>query len=278
MMRFLSLPGGGIKSIIQIVFLKKILAIYKEFLNTVDTFLGTSSGGILALSLAAEKDLFAIERFFSSLVEELKKGTLSIDRFHEIAKSYFGDAKLNDLRKEVAVIVVSLSKKCNGAFRWEGEIVTRENYPTSKIADIATATIAVPGFFAPWQGMIDGGIYIADPSLAALYLSKGYIENIVVLKLGTGELYRSVSPERFTSSWYDFIIPMIFDLTYSLSHKISDTVLGKRFFAMQPILKKGPQPNFFEYEQIKYLEMLAYECFAEKKSSLCSWLEEFWLS
>ena len=51
--RVLSLDGGGIRGLITIIFMERLLERYPNWLEDVDLFAGTSTGGILSLGLAS---------------------------------------------------------------------------------------------------------------------------------------------------------------------------------------------------------------------------------
>ena len=50
--RILSLDGGGIRGIITILLMERLLERQPDWLERVDLFAGTSTGGILSLGLA----------------------------------------------------------------------------------------------------------------------------------------------------------------------------------------------------------------------------------
>ena len=51
--RILSLDGGGIRGIITIILMERLLERQPDWLELVDLFAGTSTGGILSLGLAS---------------------------------------------------------------------------------------------------------------------------------------------------------------------------------------------------------------------------------
>ncbi|SVB45810.1 uncharacterized protein METZ01_LOCUS198664, partial [marine metagenome] len=51
--RILSLDGGGIRGLIPIIFMERLLEKHPDLLKRVDLFAGTSTGGMLSLGLAS---------------------------------------------------------------------------------------------------------------------------------------------------------------------------------------------------------------------------------
>ena len=57
MYRILSFDGGGIRGIVTLAILKRLETAFPNLIANTDLFAGTSTGGIIALALAAGKSV-----------------------------------------------------------------------------------------------------------------------------------------------------------------------------------------------------------------------------
>ncbi|KAM9995857.1 hypothetical protein ACTFIY_002056 [Dictyostelium cf. discoideum] len=116
--RILSLDGGGVRSVIECVLLKRIIKVYPNFLDNIDLITGASAGGILSLCLATGKSVDEASDFFSNIVPQIfRKSWMheisSLDsaiapaytnlKLKEVMETQFGDLKLKDLPKKVLI-------------------------------------------------------------------------------------------------------------------------------------------------------------------------------
>ncbi|KAF2070527.1 hypothetical protein CYY_008159 [Polysphondylium violaceum] len=116
--RILSLDGGGVRSIIETVLLKKIIEVFPTFLDNVDLITGASAGGILALELASGKTNEEASEFFKKIVPDIFHKSwyhefTSLDsaiapaytneKLKEVLQTQFGDMTLKDLPKKILI-------------------------------------------------------------------------------------------------------------------------------------------------------------------------------
>eukprot|EP01132_Coremiostelium_polycephalum_P006059 gene6059-7547_t len=116
--RILSLDGGGVRSIIETVLLKRIIDVFPTFLDHVDLIAGASAGGILALDLASGQTNSEAGEFFKKIVPEIFHKSwfheiTSLDsaiaaaytneKLKEVLEKQFGDKTLKDLPKKVLI-------------------------------------------------------------------------------------------------------------------------------------------------------------------------------
>ncbi|EGC31943.1 hypothetical protein DICPUDRAFT_156147 [Dictyostelium purpureum] len=135
--RILSLDGGGVRSIIECVLLKRIIEVYPTFLDNIDLITGASAGGILSLCLATGKNVDEADAFFKTIVPEIfKKSWIheisSLDsaiapaytnnKLKEVLIGQFGDIKLSDLPKKVLI----------PSFQLDNHSTLAPNTPTTK--------------------------------------------------------------------------------------------------------------------------------------------------
>ena len=205
-MRILSCDGGGIRGAATLKILKEFqnetgVRFHKDF----DVYAGTSTGAIIALSLAVGID---IQQLLSDY-QEMSAGVFSrgsILTFFRpeynpnMLKNYIiqtmeragykANAKLGDLSKKIVIPVVVLEDQASG--RWRMQI--RENFTVegqkTKVVDAILESTAAPTYFPSENGCIDGGMAMNDPSLAALMAAftpnRSELKNFVVFAIGTG--------------------------------------------------------------------------------------------
>ncbi|KAN0024523.1 hypothetical protein ACTFIV_008931 [Dictyostelium citrinum] len=116
--RILSLDGGGVRSVMECVLLKRIIQAFPNFLDNIDLITGASAGGILSLCLATGKSVDEASDFFSNIVPQIfHKSWMheisSLDsaiapaytnlKLKEVMATQFGDLRLRDLPKKVLI-------------------------------------------------------------------------------------------------------------------------------------------------------------------------------
>ena len=128
--RILSFDGGGIRGVLTAVLLNRVLAEYPALLqdrpNTITMFAGTSTGGILALGMAARltptqiRDLYVTNGkliFDSSWARDVVElGGVSGSKYDnvqlkQILQQTFGGLRLKDLTPRVLIASFSLDNQ-----------------------------------------------------------------------------------------------------------------------------------------------------------------------
>jgi len=246
--RLLSLDGGGIKALYS----ARVLAEFEAQLNgswpqRLQWISGTSSGGILALGLAAGHTARGIADFLEregprifpnhptgtkaylqqgvQLARQLRlKGKYSPRMLERGLERLFGEMTLADLKTDVSVASVNLStgERC---------LFTRASHPGVRVVDVALATSATPGYFSPHRlnGELyaDGGLWVNSPTLSGLIVAQpafASIERLEVLSVGTVEQpegYRSAGPPKSLPQW---IQRMLHASTYGQAALTHDAV------------------------------------------------------
>ncbi|EAL63129.1 patatin family protein [Dictyostelium discoideum AX4] len=205
--RILSLDGGGVRSVIECVLLKRIIQVYPNFLDNIDLITGASAGGILSLCLATGKSVDEASDFFSNIVPQIfRKSWMheisSLDsaiapaytnlKLKEVMETQFGDLKLKDLPKKVLIPSFQLDNQSgsgptdptntvsppngNGSCTPPKTATNNNDEKTDEelftgdhlVVDVALRTSAAPTYFPIYQGFVDGGVYANNPSLCAV--------------------------------------------------------------------------------------------------------------
>lgn len=229
--RILSLDGGGIRGVLSAMLLKRLTDLRPRLLEQVDLIAGTSTGGILALGLAAGyppeqlKDLyveFGREIFANPVPDWVDGGGVfgaryPNDNLQRVLNRYFSGLTLGDLKKRVLISSFDLDN-CEDEtadptqFRtWKAKFFHNFDEPGSdraeSVVDVALRTSAAPTYFPIHDGYVDGGVVANNPSMCALAqaLDSGRIpgpddeprqvqlKNIALLSVGTGRNQQFVS-------------------------------------------------------------------------------------
>jgi patatin-like phospholipase/acyl hydrolase len=222
--KILSLDGGGLRGLAELIILKRIEDITgKKIHELFDLIVGTSTGGIIACGLTASRngktiltvdkliDLYHANgtKIFPKQDTWLKKkyrGIRSIflpkykkNGLEDQLLEYFGDIRLSEVIKPV--IITSYDIIHNEIIMFKSRR-TNEYGLDLPLKDVCRATSAAPVYLSPFEFnynnvdrvLVDGGIYINNPAMAAVADTLRYkygnpdisVEDIQLLSLGTG--------------------------------------------------------------------------------------------
>src|SRR5450432_3684477 len=214
----LSIDGGGIRGVYSAQILANIQKAVPGFLESVKLIAGTSTGGIIALGLAAgfsPNDLVQLysqhckEIFDDSWWDNIKDlgGLTGADydnkNFQKILANTFGEKKLSDLSKRVLIPSFDLDnsddpyKLPSEPRKWKAKFF--HNYPgedsdgDERVIDVALRTSAAPTYFPTYDGYIDGGVVANNPSVSAIaqaldaQTGNQKLSDLRLLSIGAGE-------------------------------------------------------------------------------------------
>lgn len=207
--QILSLDGGGIKGLFSAALLAKLEDDLN--INVVDHFdllAGTSTGGIIALGLAAgmkPKDIVAFYQNYGPKIFNSKAGKWSkhwkhlkgalydSENLEQTLKECFGEKTLGECEKRVVIPSYNLGKDEVYIFKTRHHPrITRD--PGVPIWKAAMATSAAPTYFSSFKKvdhvrLIDGGIWANNPSVVGIseviHLLNIDLRNIRLLNIGT---------------------------------------------------------------------------------------------
>lgn len=198
--RIISLEGGGIRGVFSARLLRRLAAYEPSLLQRTALYAGTSTGGIIALGLAAGmrpgdlEDLYrhrAKDIFRKRLLGGLWGAKYSSEGLHTALQDVFGDTTLRELRHLVLIPAFDLDAPAtlNMPRGARARFFTNPGDPRLRVVDAAMATSAAPTYFPSHQGMVDGGLVCNNPAACAVAeaLKLGVPPaNIRVLAVGTG--------------------------------------------------------------------------------------------
>lgn len=282
----LSLDGGGIRGLLSCKLLERLDRLYPGYLEKVSLFAGTSTGGILALGLAAGLSPSEIGEIYQQDGGKIFSKTLwdrigDIDRFYypdygnkalaEALQNKFGDMRLGDLKKKVLISSFRLDSGSitkMGVRSWKPKFFQNfDDDPSDcdqKVVDVALRTSAAPTYFPVYQGFADGGLVANNPSMCAVAqaLDKGTgkqkLSKLTVLSIGTGVLPRYVS--GFNENWgylqwAPHLITIMMDGVSGVADFQCKQILGPRYLRLDVLFDRDISLD--KVEEMPYLIQLA---------------------
>ena len=306
--RILSLDGGGLRGLITARILQRLNddPKIKGWLDDADLFAGTSTGGILALGLAAGKtpqdicDLYinAGPRIFDDSIwddiRDLGK-TIGADYSNKVLKkelrNIFGDLKLGDLKKKVTIPTFDLDNEAVDDTKrtWKPKIF--HNFPGSDsdaeslAADVALYTSAAPTYFPVADGYIDGGVFANNPSLVAIAQAisqsnakseRAQIYEIVLLSLGTGVSLSYIKGNNLDwgyAQWVKPLLNILSDGVAGIADYQARQILGERYQRLQVIFAPDESIPMDAVKKIPRMNEIGYTCDISKARD---WIDQYW--
>ena|SRR5271157_3647761 len=268
----LSLDGGGLRGVITSVLLTRIEAVMPTFLENVDLIVGTSTGGILALALAKGwspariTSMYVVDgpkifhrspwRRLGSLFGATK-AKYDNDGLTSVLRGVFGDTRLNDLRKKVAITAFSLEHQSMMGSNWSPKIfhnyMGEDSDGIERALDVAMYTSAAPSFFPSVNNYVDGGVFANNPSLVGLAqaLDDRHIavnskprrlENIRLLSVGTGVDRFFIAGDRHdwgVAEWASPLLNILLDGVSEIADFQCQQLLQGNYHRLQVTFPKG---------------------------------------
>lgn len=290
--RVLSLDGGGIRGVITVVLLQRLMeeSGVGDLLEKVDLVAGTSTGGLLALGIGAGLDLSTMrslyeergevifdDSFFDDVLDVGKLGGADYDigNLEKELKKIFGGKKLKDLSKKVLVTAFDLDngdeeKVSEEKRTWKPKLF--HNYPgedtdgDESVVKVGCATSAAPTYFDTYEGYVDGGVFAGNPSLCALAqvldsrskTGRG-LDEIVLLSLGTGTARQYVKGKSLDwgyAQWIKPLVNLMLDGTAGIADFQCQQLLGDRYWRVAPAIPPKKRWEMDDWKKVP--EMIAF--------------------
>jgi len=273
--RILSCDGGGIRGVLTAVLLNRLLGAYPALLQdrpgTITLFAGTSTGGILALGLAAGltpaqiRDLYVVNGkliFDSSWTHNVVElGGISGSKYDnvnlkQILQETFGAQKLKDLHSRVLIASFNLDNQADTTVRtWNPKFFHNFAGPDSDgeflAVDVAMSTSAAPTYFPSYGVYVDGGVIANNPSMAAIAQAldgrnqageRATLGEIKLLSVGTGASLQFISGQDHDwgdAQWIKPILNVMMDGSVGVADFECRQLLGDRYCRVEPIFPAG---------------------------------------
>ncbi len=214
--RIISFDGGGIRGALSTRILKRLCEKYPELLNKTSLFAGTSTGALIALTLASGKDSEFIDTLYN--YENIKtiftpahfnpfRPKYSNKNLKHMLSSVFPEnLTIGELPKYVFVPAFNVTGYT--ANSWQSVFfnnLTKGELSNAKVIDVALASSAAPTYFPSHKNFIDGGVIDNSPSASSMISTlkilkpKHRLSDFRVLSIGTGQTLDSI--KNSTSTW-----------------------------------------------------------------------------
>jgi len=297
----LSLDGGGVRGVMEAVFLRRLCEVHDYLLRDVDLLVGTSTGGIIALGLAAGLDPAALEALYTHKSDDIFDDSIfdyfkdlwklagadySTDNLRKVLKAYFGDMKLRDLDKKVAIVTFDLDNELKDpkSRSWKPKIFHNfegiDSDEDFDVVDVALYTSAAPTYFPSVDGYIDGGVVANNPAMVGLVqaldtrAARQQLENIHLLSLGTGKVNRYIEGEDLDwgiLKWGPQLFNLLFEGSTGMVDFECKQLLKGRYHKLDVVLEEAYDLD--NWQDISKLVELANE---EDISETVEWLARNW--
>jgi patatin-like phospholipase/acyl hydrolase len=305
--RVLSIDGGGIKGILPTVILQRIVATpgLENFLDTIDLVAGTSTGGLIALSLAHGVGLPKIRNtyveggpkvFDDSWLDDIADLGKILGADYEIKglrnelKKLLGNTTLGQLNKRVLITAFDLDNEDPDPEHrtWKPKLF--HNFPgpnndrDALAVDVGLYTSSMPTYFPAVNGYIDGGVYATNPAMCALaqtqdarYAPTPSLHEVYILSLGTGmslQYIKGKSLDWGYAKWVKPLINLMTDGTSGIADYQCRQIMGDRYCRLAPVFPLGTTVPVDEVDRIPYLIDFAESLIIQ---DVTAWLKNTWL-
>jgi patatin-like phospholipase/acyl hydrolase len=308
--RILSLDGGGIRGIITIILMQRLMAEVglEDWLDQVDLLAGTSTGGLLSLGIAKGKDTSVMRSLYENEGEQIfadswiddlvDLGTVIGAEYDNVnlereLKKIFADDRLGDLERAVLITTFDLDNEHPDKDQrtWKPKLFHNlETIPgESNDADVlaykvALYTSAAPTYFPAVDGYIDGGVYANNPSMCALAqtqdrrnLENPPLNEVVLLSLGTGTSLNFIKRKDLDwgyVQWVKPLISLIFDGIGGIADYQCKQMLRSRYHRLAPVFPPGVSISMDEVKRVP--EMIEFADHVPLSETI-AWMQVHWV-
>jgi patatin-like phospholipase/acyl hydrolase len=305
--RILSFDGGGIRGVLSAVLMNRLAANHPSLMQdrpgTITMFAGTSTGGIIALGLAAGltpaqlRDLYVINGksiFDSSWMRDVVElGGISGSKYDnvnlkQILQGTFGALRLKDLKPRVLIPSFNLdNQSADPALRtWHPKFFHNFLGPDSDgeslVLDVAMSTSAAPTYFPSYGVFVDGAVIANNPSMSAIAQAldgrnqageRATLDEIKLLSIGTGVSLQYVDGKDHDwgdAQWIKPILNVMMDGSVGVADFECRQLLGNRYCRVEPIFPAGKS---FPLDDVSKIVDLMDVARAYDLTSALQWLQ-----
>jgi len=281
MYRILSFDGGGIRGLVTLALLKRLETQIPNLIKSADLLAGTSTGGIIALGLAAGKsvdDLIALYQnngkkiFDDSWLNNIRNvdGLVGADyeqtELQTLLQGIFADKQLKDLGKRVLIPSFDLDDEDPDETKRTWNPKFFHNFPgpdsdgDESVVDVALNTSAAPTYFPTHATYIDGGVVANNPSMAAVAQTQDNrntdpapaLGDIRVLSLGTGTNLSFVNGENLDwglAQWAKPLVSLLLDASMGIADYQCRFMLRDNYRRIAPVFPHDTNIKLDEWQR-----------------------------
>jgi patatin-like phospholipase/acyl hydrolase len=290
--KIIALDGGGIRGVLTAVLLNRLQEQYPSLLhpaNGVTLFAGTSTGGIIALGLAAGltpaemRDLYVVNGkviFDATWLRDIADlGGIAGAKFDNgnlkaLLGQTFAGATLGTLKHRVLISSFQLDDGTPQP-SWKPKFF--HNFPGSDsdaeelVVDVAMKTSAAPTYFPSYEGFIDGGVIANNPSMAALAQAldernqpeeRATLQEVTLLSVGTGISLQYIKDKELDwgdAQWIKPLLSIMLDGSVGVADYQCQQLLASSYFRLEPIFPAGTSIGLDDVGRIVDLLKIARE-------------------
>lgn len=305
--RILSLDGGGLRGLITARLLHRLNSHpgIVGWLDSTDLYVGTSTGGILALGLAIGKSPEEICNLFKHKGEKIFDDSIW-DNIRDLGKTVGADyssknlktelenlfvgKRLEDINKKVAIPTFDLdNEEALGKRTWKPKIFHNFIGPDSDgkklIADVALYTSSAPTYFPSADGYIDGGVYANNPSIIAIAQAisqkndpaeRASLDELVMLSLGTGVSLTYIKGKTLDwgyAQWVKPLINVLMEGVAGISNYQAQQLLGDRYRRLQIVFNPSETIALDAVDKLDRMDQIAT---SYKLDETVQWIKDSW--
>lgn len=311
--RILSLDSGGMRGLISVLLLERLELEVPGLLADVDLLAGTSTGGLIALGIAAGLGLAEMRRLY----EEEGPRIFADSPFDDLAdlgrmvgadydsrgleavlRELLGESTLASLGKRVLLPTFDLDNGDDPRYggpdstvrRWKAKLV--HNFPGSDSDGDVPAwsaglrTSAAPVYFPSAEGFIDGAVIAANPAVCAIAQTQDRrafeipppLAEISLFSLGTGDVAQFIPGDRHdwgALQWGKPLVDIIMSGTVEVASYQCRALLGERFLRLSPRLQRQDALRLDSYSPAALQRMRRIAEVTPLEDAV-SWLQRFW--
>jgi patatin-like phospholipase/acyl hydrolase len=281
MYRILSFDGGGIRGLVTLALLKRLESQVPNLIKGADLLAGTSTGGIIALGLAAGKsvdDMMALYQnngqaiFDESWLDDIRDvgglagADYSQNNLEKLLDGIFADKQLKDLGKRVLIPSFNLDDGDPDATKRTWGPKFFHNFPgvdsdgDESVVDVALDTSAAPTYFPTHGTFIDGGVVANNPSLAAVAQTQDSrntdpapaLGDIFLLSLGTGTNLSYVKGKNLDwglAQWAKPLVSLLLDASMGIADYQCRYLLKANYRRIAPVFPSDTNIKLDEWKR-----------------------------
>ncbi len=303
--RILSLDGGGIRGWMTVRLIERLGEEVPGWWRRADLLAGTSTGGLIALGLAAALEPATLRHLYESAGPQVfhdtwmdnvrDLGRLVGAQYDErplrrVLEKTFGDLRLRDLRCRVLVPAFDLDNEHPDPARrgWAPKFFHNFPGPDSdgerRVRDVALYTSVAPVHFPSADGYIDGGVVANNPSMAALAQTQDgrsrqprpALSRIVLLSIGTGGSPKFIPGRRLDwglGQWSRPLLDILMEGGIGVPDYQCRRFLGERYHRLNPLLPPGLEIRMNDVVALPRLKDFAEQL---DLADTTTWLQTYW--
>jgi len=285
----IALDGGGVRCVLQLGILERLVKIFPQLLQRTTLLAGTSAGSFLACTLAQERFDLAEQLFSKDNVQAIFSRTWTEcfshgwglwrpkyepDELQRILTEAFGDKTLSSMPKRLLVTSFDVVGQRNsedpkhhnyGVQHWSPKIYDNFTECSETIVEITLRSSAAPCYFPSHAQYVDGGVVANNPSAHAIsrLVQEGVpLNQITLLSLGSGNnpFHVEATPnvDWGYAQWAPLLLNLVMDAPSEGVVVMSKQLLGERFHRCNPILPQAVELD--DGAAFDQLQALAAQC------------------